>query len=116
NWLDQLTRKLGLPSTQPPGLSINVKFVDPVTGASLYELPRSVGHPCMLTRDGKLLAAAANDASVEVWKTTPSPRWPIVVATGVVASLAVMAFGRRLPRKRDGRLKQEPLTREKEQD
>jgi WD40 repeat protein len=88
-WLEQTGQKLGLLPTRNP-TALDVKIVSRDSGATLYELPWPIGHPCMLSPDANLLACAAPDEAFEAWRTNPPPRWPAIAGAAIGTWLAVL--------------------------
>jgi hypothetical protein len=71
-----------------------VRFVDPDTGATRYELPRPVRISCIVSPSGRRMACNTADNGVEVWDVDPPPRWPWAVGAGLVAAAVTSALGR----------------------
>jgi hypothetical protein len=90
---DLLTRLLGPAHTPSRPMQVSVRFVDTATGATRYQLPRPIGHPVIVSPDGRLLACAGDEQSVEVWDTDPPTRWPGALAAGATAAGGVLALG-----------------------
>jgi hypothetical protein len=98
-WTPFMARLVVKPHPVP--MRVAVRMAAPVTGVTRYEFPHPLGHPCVLTADGRLLACAGAGDSVEVWDTDPPPRWPGAVAAGGAAAASVLALGwRRRPVRR----------------
>jgi hypothetical protein len=73
---------------------LSAKFVDPATGAFRYEVPRLLQPTCLVSPDGRLLAADMGDSAIEVWQIPPTPRWPIALVGGLGVATAIALFGR----------------------
>jgi hypothetical protein len=98
-WRSRLDSWLGLRSEPIQGIALRVHTLDPATGKTRYEFPRWLGHPCVLSPDGRLLACANDNESVEVWATDPVPRWPIAALAGAATAVLVELVLFRLTRK-----------------
>ncbi|MCI0640898.1 MAG: hypothetical protein L0Y72_13605 [Gemmataceae bacterium] len=91
-WFERLRNWLGLSRPFADGIRANVRFVDPRTGATRYELP----HPLMITilfsRDGRYVACTSDvEEGIEVWDANPS-NWPKAIKAGVLASAVILAW------------------------
>jgi hypothetical protein len=73
---------------------LSAKFVDPATGAFRYEVPSLLQPTCLVSPDGRLLAADVGESAIEVWQIPPTPRWPIALVAGLGVATAVALFGR----------------------
>jgi hypothetical protein len=89
-----LQAKLGIGFFDKEHRYFSAKFVDPATGAFRYEVPRLLQPTCLVSPDGRLLAADVGESAIEVWQIPPTPRWPIALVAGLGVATAVALFGR----------------------
>ncbi len=92
-WWDKLMERLALRSVPFPGPRATLRFVDRSTGETRYETPRPLGLTCLVSEDGRLLAGAGDNRTIEVWRTDPWPRWPSAVLVGAVVAAGVLMIG-----------------------
>jgi WD40 repeat protein len=89
NVIARLKSKLGMVALRSPGVSMSI--LEPRTGTLLYQMPRIVGHPVCVSPDGKRMACAAEDMSIEVWDLEPPGlRWQLALALGLISATSVL--------------------------
>jgi hypothetical protein len=96
-WVDWLLKRIGI-YTDRTGAYFSVRFVDPATGVTRYEVPRPVRHPCLVSADGRRMACSTEGDGVEVWDTDPPPRWPWAAGAGIGGMALALALHRRVRR------------------
>jgi hypothetical protein len=99
-WLEWLAPKVAMKFRVKRGLDNSVRFFDAGTGRLRYELPSTVTLPCVISSDGKRVACVQADGMIEVWDADPRPRWPWVLAAGMIGAGPILIFGRWRRRRR----------------
>jgi hypothetical protein len=99
---DWLARRVGM-RPLATGARVTVRVADRDTGDVRYGIPHPLGHPVMVSPDGRLIACRAHDHGVEVWDANPPPRWPKAIVAAMAAAAGVLALARwRSRRRRSG--------------
>jgi hypothetical protein len=93
-WRDWLAACLGSDMAPSKRMQLSARFVDRLSGAFRYELPRPVSHGVFISDDGRRMVCPRGDDAIEVWDVNPPSRWPKALAAGVVITACILGFGR----------------------